>query len=258
MVPDDDKGGGLAALALVASAIAGRKMQLAPAAAGNRSWCDGTTIFLELEANPVRQVQMLAVQASLVAGRSLDPSLLAQLARRPALTRRYLAMEVHRALMENERVLPAAVCSLIDPLLAGAFVTPEESLAWARRGEAVADPPESSEPLNQDVPFSPWSVTASVRTDVLRRLRVRQRGAARYPREMISRTTRATSAIYSRARSGVAGSWVACWRNCLHRLGDEEGAGPLEPTYQPTRRQPRTRPGRLGFKAAAPETLRRL
>ena len=142
MLPANEADGGLTTLQLVASAIAGRTMEVAAARAGERSWCDGATVFLELDTSPAHQIQMLAVQASLVACGSLDPTLLVQLVRRPALTRRYLAVEGHRALLENEGVLPPLVRSLIDRPVAGAFTTPQAALGWAS-GRA-ADPGSAS------------------------------------------------------------------------------------------------------------------
>ena len=143
MLPADEADGGLTTLQLVASAIAGRTMEVAAARAGERSWCDGATVFLELDATPALQIQMLAVQASLVACGSLDPSLLVQLVRRPSLTRRYLAVEGHRALLENEGVLPPLVRSLIDRPLASAFPTPQATLEWAGGRATVPEPPRS-------------------------------------------------------------------------------------------------------------------
>ncbi len=143
MLPADEADGGLTTLQLVASAIAGRTMEVAAARAGERSWCDGATVFLELDSTPALQIQMLAVQASLVACGSLDPSLLVQLVRRPSLTRRYLAVEGHRALLENEGVLPPLVRSLIDRPLASAFPTPQATLEWAGGRVTVPEPPRS-------------------------------------------------------------------------------------------------------------------
>jgi nitric oxide reductase NorD protein len=131
----------LAALPLLASAIAGRRMDVAAASSEQRSWCDGVTVFLELDVPPTERIQMLAVQASLAAAGSLRPEVLHQLVHRPALARRYLAVEVHRALLANEGVLPPVARSLIDRPLAGACTSPQASLEWARAQKAPADPP---------------------------------------------------------------------------------------------------------------------
>ena len=131
----------LGSLRLLASAVARRPMEVAAATRGDRSWTDGKTMFLEGTVNPGNQIRMLAVQGSLVASGSLDPEILRQLVRRPELTRRYLAVEGHRALLANEHVLPPWVCSLIDRELASSCSSVEESLDWARGRNAIGEVP---------------------------------------------------------------------------------------------------------------------
>ena len=136
-VDDED----LAPLRLTASAIAGRALEVSAATAGERSWTDGTTVFLEVGIDLADQIRTLAVQGSLVASGSLEPDVLGQLMRRPALTRRYLAVEGHRALLANEHALPPFVCSLIDRRVAGLIATAASSLGWARGPQLIDDPP---------------------------------------------------------------------------------------------------------------------
>jgi Mg-chelatase subunit ChlD len=131
----------LGSLQFLASAVAGRSMEVAATRAGEQSWTDGTTMFLEGTDNPADWIRMLAVQGSLVASGSLEPDILGQLTRRPALTRRYLAVEGHRALFANEYVLPPFVCPLINRELAGSILTAAESLAWARSRNAIDEAP---------------------------------------------------------------------------------------------------------------------
>lgn len=107
--------GGVHRLRLLASAIAGTTLGIADAGPGERAWTDGTTVFVDAHAHPTDQVRMVAVQASLLAAGSLAPGVVRQLVRRPALARRYLAVEGHRALVANEELLPGPVRSLIDP-----------------------------------------------------------------------------------------------------------------------------------------------
>ncbi len=116
---------------LLASAIAGRTLDVAAADAGTPSWTDGRTVFLE-SGSPVDCIRMLGVQASLVAAGSLDHTVLRQLSRRPAVARRYLAVEGHRALGVNEDILPPIVRSLLDRDVAARVTTPEASLNMAR------------------------------------------------------------------------------------------------------------------------------
>jgi hypothetical protein len=129
-------------LRLLASAIAGRTLEVVVAGAGERTWTDGTTVFVEPRARPAEQVRMVAVQASLLGAGSLEPRIVRQLGRRSALARRYLAVEGHRALVANE-FLPPAVRSLVDRKVASGVGGPEESLGIARSRRAIDDPPAS-------------------------------------------------------------------------------------------------------------------
>jgi nitric oxide reductase NorD protein len=129
-------------LRLLASAIAGRTLEVAVAGARERTWTDGTTVFVESRAAPGEQVRMVAVQASLVGAGSLEPGIVRQLGRGSGLARRYLAVEGHRALATNE-VLPPVVRSLVDLEVAGSVGRPEDSLGAARARWAIDDPPTS-------------------------------------------------------------------------------------------------------------------
>jgi len=127
---------------LIASAIAGRLVEVAPVEPGERPWTDGVTVFATVDASPRDQLRCVAVQAALLAAGSLDPEILRAVARRPALVRRYLAVEGHRALAGQEALLPTAVRSLIDRAVAARTESPAASLAIAMGREALADPPE--------------------------------------------------------------------------------------------------------------------
>lgn len=125
--------GDLRPLCIVASAIAGRRVAVAAAEPGRRSWTDGRTIFLEPAEDPRARLRLLGVQASLIAAGSLRPELVQELGRSRSLAARYLAVEGHRALGANEAVLPSWMRPMIDHRLAGAVASPQESLALARR-----------------------------------------------------------------------------------------------------------------------------
>jgi nitric oxide reductase NorD protein len=100
-------------------------------------------VFVDAQAGPADQVRMVAVQASLLAAGSLVPGVVQQLARRPALARRYLAVEGHRALAANEHVLPPAARRLIDREVAAGVDAADASLAAARGRRAIDDPPDA-------------------------------------------------------------------------------------------------------------------
>jgi len=135
MVPDVDVG----RFGLLASAIAGQPMDVAAGAPGESAWTDGTTIFVDADESNV--LPSSAVQASLVASGSLAPALMERLARRPAPTGRYLALEGHRALAAMEDVLPASVRRLVDLETAARSESAEQSLELAIGRAAVPDPP---------------------------------------------------------------------------------------------------------------------
>jgi hypothetical protein len=140
---DEGHGDRLDHLALLASAIASRDLRVAPGAPGEPAWTDGSVIFVDADASPPRQVEALAVQASLLAAGSLAPGILRRLGRRRALARRYLALEGHRALAATQAVLPPTLDRLIDPHAAARADSPAGSLAAARSRQAIADPPAS-------------------------------------------------------------------------------------------------------------------
>jgi nitric oxide reductase NorD protein len=136
---DDD---GPQRFGLLASALAGRTVAVAAGDRGEPAWTDGVTVFVDATESPRRQLESVTVQASLLAGGGLDPDVVRNLVRRPALAKRYLAVEGQRALVANAELLPYPVRSLIDLTLATRAASPAASLAVAG-GHKVADPPAS-------------------------------------------------------------------------------------------------------------------
>lgn len=132
----------LARLGMLASALANRALQVAPVEPGEPTWTDGNTVFLDPAAPARTQVQALAVQATLLSAGSLEPDVLRKLKRRPAVARRYLAIEGHRALAANEGWLPPVARGLFDLDAAACSDSPASSLAVARSGREIADTPE--------------------------------------------------------------------------------------------------------------------
>lgn len=128
-------------LRLLASAIAGRSVDVCPADPGARTWTDGSTIHLDESLEHPDAVVALAVQASLLAAGSLDPQIVRGLHRRPAVARRYLAVEGHRALAEHEPLLPPGVRRVVDQRIAGRSASPEASAALARQRDPLVAPP---------------------------------------------------------------------------------------------------------------------
>ena len=136
---DDD---GPQRLGLLASALAGRTVAVAPGDRGDPAWTDGVTVFVDPAETAGQQLEAVTVQASLLAGGGLEPDVVRKLLRRPALAKKYLAVEGQRSLAANEDLLPLPVRSLIDLDLATRTDSPATSLAVAG-SRNVADPPAS-------------------------------------------------------------------------------------------------------------------
>ena len=138
-----DPGDGPQRLGLLASALAGRNVAVAPADPGEPAWTDGVTVFVDAAASAIQQLESVTVQASLLAGGGLEPEVVRKLLRRPALARRYLAVEGQRALAANDELLPFPVRSMVDLDLAARADSPAGSLAVATGPDAIDDPPRS-------------------------------------------------------------------------------------------------------------------
>ena len=131
----------LQSLGMLASALAGRAVAVAPLAAGEPSWTDGQTIFVDPSDRGRANVESVAVHASLISAESLTPRVAGSLTRHPRLAKRYLAVEGHRALAANSALLPGRLTSLFDAGVAGSSDSPETSLAIASSKAALDDPP---------------------------------------------------------------------------------------------------------------------
>ena len=125
----------------LASAIAGRPIDVVGGVPGDPPSTDGSAIFVDPLADRVEQVRTLAVQAALLGAGSLDRGMLDRLIRRPAAHRRYLAVEGHRALATLEPLMPPSVCRIIDRPLANGSDSPMTSLALATSRADIPDPP---------------------------------------------------------------------------------------------------------------------
>lgn len=126
---------------MLASALAGRPMAVAAGVAGEPSWTDGQTVFLDPSARSHTHLESVAVHASLIAADSLPIDVVDRLVRHPRIARRYLAVEGHRALVANALLMPGALTSLADREVAALSDSPESSLAIATAKVALADPP---------------------------------------------------------------------------------------------------------------------
>lgn len=130
MSPQTEFADPVARFGLLASAIADRPLVVATSDVG---WTDGRTVFVSAD-EP--RCQVILLSAMLAAG-SLDPAITSQLAGRPKLTRRYLAIEGRRVLAGLGGVLPRTALPDVGPLPVEAD-SPAASLRLAR---AKADVP---------------------------------------------------------------------------------------------------------------------
>ncbi len=126
---------------LLASAISGRPLKVAPGDPGLPAWTDGRTVFVDAAETHQTQSQCVVVQASLLCVGSFEPHVLHKLIRKPSATRRYLSLEGHRALTVLRDVLPATICPAPDPVTAQRSDSPQSSLLLALGSEEVPKPP---------------------------------------------------------------------------------------------------------------------
>ena len=131
----------LQALGMLASALAGRPVAVAPLAPGEPSWTDGQTVYVDPAEGARANLESAAVHASLIAAGSLDTQVMAALVRRPRIANRYLAIEGRRALAANGRILPRVLAHLVESEWASRTDAPEASLSLASGKGAIDDPP---------------------------------------------------------------------------------------------------------------------
>lgn len=127
---------------LLASALAGRSLTIAPADADEPTWGDGRRIWVHQGGDRAAVREAVIVQAALVAAGSLEPDILVRLVGRPGAARRYLLLEGHRALgalavlLAGREGLPAI--TEVAPSAGAA-----QSLTRALGREVLPDPPAS-------------------------------------------------------------------------------------------------------------------
>jgi hypothetical protein len=141
-VADDAAVDRMPGMGMVASALAGRAVAVAPLAAGEPAWTDGQTVYVDPAAGTRANLVSVAVQASLIAAGSLDAELMKAMVRRPSVAERYLAVEGHRALLANAAVLPTGLASLADGAVAARSDSAATSLTIASGNSRIADVPD--------------------------------------------------------------------------------------------------------------------
>ena len=124
-------------LRFLATFIAGRSVDIAEAPAAHTN---GQVIFVSAGRSLAEQRREMLVQSALLGAGSLEQRLVKYLRARPAVTRRYLALEGRRVLSELATRIPLAAA--IRPDGEPSTATADESLEIARARTKVADPPE--------------------------------------------------------------------------------------------------------------------
>jgi nitric oxide reductase NorD protein len=124
---------------LLATFIAGRSVDVAEAPAGEPAHTTGQAIFVSAGGSAAEQRREVLVQSALLGAGSLDRRWVKALRARPAVARRYLALEGRRVLAElaKHNPLAASICAAEGPNTA----SPNESLEVARSRAKVAEPP---------------------------------------------------------------------------------------------------------------------
>ena len=176
--------GPLARYRLLASAIAGRAVDVAPAAGADRPWTDGSTVFVAADASPQDQVRAIVVQAALLERRQ-HRSRRARRARTPsgadpAVSRGRGPPGARRSGCRPSGSRP---CAWSTTVVAARTDSPAASLELARSREAIADPPEcfgTIRPKRVRVPQSGAPIATEPTAHVARReTRERVAGARR-------------------------------------------------------------------------------
>lgn len=130
--------------AVLASAIASRRLQVEAAESDQPTYTDGRTIFVDPGAEPADIRDGVAAQALLLAAGSLEKNVMIRLARtRRGVAERYLALELARAGARLGSVLPARILSRLEAG-AGEPVSDsnEESLQRALSRETISPAPQ--------------------------------------------------------------------------------------------------------------------
>lgn len=123
---------------LLATYLAGRSVEVAET--GEAAHTNGQVIFVSAGRPEAEQRRELLVQSALLGAGSLDQRLVKALRARPALARRYLAVEGRRVLATLAAEVP--LVATLRPDGEPSTTTADESLEVAKSRTAVADAPE--------------------------------------------------------------------------------------------------------------------
>lgn len=123
---------------LIASAVAGRAVEVAAGKPGEAAWSDGHTITVDPGLDHGALIESVVVQAALIGAGSLSADLLRPLLRKRRIRARYLAVEGPRAVAEVGHLLPRSLRHLVVD--APPARSPAESLERARSRSPIPEP----------------------------------------------------------------------------------------------------------------------
>jgi nitric oxide reductase NorD protein len=125
---------------LLATFAAGRSVDVVEAPVGQPAHTNGAMIFVSAGRPADEQRRELLLQCALLGAGSLDRHVIRLLRARPSVTRRYLALEGHRAIGLLAQRMPLA--ATFGPADTSATASATESLGVARSRSRITDPPE--------------------------------------------------------------------------------------------------------------------
>ncbi len=132
--------GGVDRFGILATFVAGRSVNVATAKAGDPAHTNGQTIFVSSDRSVDEQRREMLLQSALLGAGSLDGRLVKALRARPAVARRYLALEGRRVLVDLAERIPLAAA--LRPDGEPSTTTADESLELARGRNGIDDPPD--------------------------------------------------------------------------------------------------------------------
>ncbi|OBB31992.1 hypothetical protein A5792_14160 [Mycolicibacterium peregrinum] len=146
---------------MLATAVAGRPVEVVAGAPREPAWSDGYTITLDPTADSRCAIEAVVVHSALIGAGSLSHELIRPLVRHRRLRRRFLSIEGPRAVAELRDLLPRSLEHMIRDDIAKLSGSPAASLTLARTCEPI---PESGLYLGV---LRPREILAAVRREAL-------------------------------------------------------------------------------------------
>lgn len=124
---------------MLASALAGRSVEVITGHPGEPTWSDGHTITLDPDLDAKCAVEAVVTQAALIGAGSLSQQLMRTLLRRSRLQHRFLSIEGPRSIAELRDLLPRSLTYMVCDDIAGLSDCAATSMATARSRVPLPD-----------------------------------------------------------------------------------------------------------------------